>query len=79
MDYREDGFQNLISSRYEAMLATIELFNQKYGSIVNYMKTQLKFEDSDLLKIYENLVYVSEINKPEPNPMFNLVEFAPKL
>ncbi|CAG86938.1 DEHA2D07678p [Debaryomyces hansenii CBS767] len=75
----EDGFQNLISSRYEAMLATIELFNQKYGSIVNYMKTQLKFEDSDLLKIYENLVYVSEINKPEPNPMFNLVEFAPKL
>ena len=62
------------------MLATIELFNQKYGGIINYMKTQLNFEDWDsLFTIYENLVYVSEITKPEPDPMFNLVEFAPKL
>lgn len=75
----KDGFANLMSSRYEAMLATIELFNQKYGDIINYMKNFLKFNDADLLKIYENLVYVSELDKPELDPMFNLVEFAPKL
>lgn len=76
----EDGFANLISSRYEAMLATIELFNSKYGGIINYMKKYLGFDDDgDLLKIYENLVYVSELNKPEADPMFNLVEFSPKL
>ena len=27
----EDGFRNLVSSRYEAMLATIGLFHEKYG------------------------------------------------
>ncbi|KAK6464545.1 protein-tyrosine phosphatase-like protein [Scheffersomyces coipomensis] len=52
----EDGFYNLISSRYEAMLATIELFNDKYGSIINYLKEELGFSQEDIIKIYENLV-----------------------
>lgn len=54
----EDGFQNLISSRYEAMLATIEAFNEKFGGILNYMKDILEFSDSDILKMYNNLVAV---------------------
>ena len=29
----EDGFRNLVSSRYEAMLATIGLFHEKYGGL----------------------------------------------
>lgn len=53
----EDGFNNLISLRYEAMLSTIELFNSKYGGIVNYMKNYLGFSDEDLTKIYSVLVH----------------------
>ncbi|EER33855.1 conserved hypothetical protein [Candida tropicalis MYA-3404] len=58
----EDGFNNLISSRYEAMLATIALFHQKYGNIVNYLKDKLGFSSSDIIKIYENLVIVDPQN-----------------
>lgn len=50
-----DGFNNLISSRYEAMLSTIELFESKYGGIVNYMTQYLKFSHEDILKIYDNV------------------------
>ncbi|CUM66157.1 uncharacterized protein PRCAT00003815001 [Priceomyces carsonii] len=54
----KDGFENLISSRYEAMLAAIELFNDKYGGIINYMKEQLHFSIEDIKKINSNLVIV---------------------
>ncbi|CAH2351560.1 hypothetical protein CLIB1423_04S00782 [[Candida] railenensis] len=54
----EDGFNNLISSRYEAMLSTIELLETKYGGIIGYMKEWLKFTDDDLVKIYKNLVHI---------------------
>lgn len=52
----KDGLQNLLSSRYEAMLATIELLDEKYGGVVQYMQEYLKFTESDLQKIYHNLV-----------------------
>ncbi|RLV95154.1 hypothetical protein JA1_001227 [Spathaspora sp. JA1] len=58
----EDGFENLISSRYEAMLATIGLFLKKYGNITNYMKLKLGFSQADIMKIYENLVVVDPQN-----------------
>ncbi|EGW32086.1 uncharacterized protein SPAPADRAFT_61167 [Spathaspora passalidarum NRRL Y-27907] len=58
----EDGFENLISSRYEAMLATVGLFMKKYGSITNYMKNKLHFSQEDIIKIYENLVVVDPQN-----------------
>ncbi|KAK6202785.1 protein-tyrosine phosphatase-like protein [Scheffersomyces amazonensis] len=58
----EDGFNNLISSRYEAMLATIELFNDKYGGIINYMKDELQFSEQDIIKIYENLIIVDHLS-----------------
>lgn len=51
-----DGFNNLISSRYEAMLATIELFNDKYGDVLGYVKNELGFSDDDIVKIHNNLV-----------------------
>ncbi|ODV80843.1 alpha/beta-hydrolase [Suhomyces tanzawaensis NRRL Y-17324] len=56
----EEGFKNLISSRYEAMLSTIEMFNNKYGGIVDYLKSELKFTEEDIYKIYQNLVIVDE-------------------
>ncbi|KAI5956417.1 hypothetical protein KGF54_000892 [Candida jiufengensis] len=52
----EDGFKNLISSRYEAMLATIQLFNELYGNIVNYMEDILGFSKQEIKQIYENIV-----------------------
>ncbi|CAI5759765.1 unnamed protein product [Candida verbasci] len=51
-----DGFENLVSSRYEAMLATIELFLKKYDNIINYFKNKLGFSQEDILKIYENII-----------------------
>lgn len=54
----EDGFQNLISSRYEAMLATIEAFNDKFGDVVSYLNKHLGFSNEDILKIYTNLVTI---------------------
>ncbi|PVH16490.1 uncharacterized protein CXQ87_004783 [Candidozyma duobushaemuli] len=53
----KDGLQNLLSSRYEAMLATIDLLDEKYGGVVNYMQEYLKFTESDLQKIFYNLVF----------------------
>lgn len=56
-----DGFQNLISSRYEAMLATIELFNEKYGNIIEYLKNQLGFSEDDIKVIYNRLIVSDEL------------------
>ncbi|EGV60373.1 hypothetical protein PSN45_001865 [Yamadazyma tenuis] len=57
----KDGFENLISSRYEAMLSTIEMFNQKFGGIVAYLKKAMGFTDDDILKVYENLMVVNTL------------------
>lgn len=54
----EEGFNNLISSRYEAMLATIALFNDTYGNIVRYMNEKLGFNHDEIRQIYENIVLV---------------------
>ena len=51
----EDGFRNLVSSRYEAMLATIGLFHENMG-IIPYLKDKLGFTSDDILKIYQNIV-----------------------
>ncbi|KAG7663559.1 uncharacterized protein J8A68_002945 [[Candida] subhashii] len=58
----EHGFENLVSSRYEAMLETINVFHEKYGNIVNYMKDKLGFSQQDIIKIYEHLVVVDPQN-----------------
>lgn len=54
--FEVDGFNNLISSRYESMLATIELLNHKYGGIVQYLKEYMNLTEKDILQIYDNLV-----------------------
>jgi len=54
----EQGFDNLISSRYEAMLATIALFHDTYGNIVRYMNEKLGFNHDEIRQIYENIVVV---------------------
>lgn len=58
----EDGFRNLVSSRYEAMLATIGLFHEKYGGIIPYLKDKLGFTSDDILKIYQNIVVADPQN-----------------
>ncbi|KAI5964291.1 uncharacterized protein KGF55_002233 [Candida pseudojiufengensis] len=52
----EQGFQNLVSSRYEAMLATIQLFNELYGNIVKYMETILGFSLHEIEQIYNRII-----------------------
>ncbi|KAM9938271.1 hypothetical protein OXX80_002220 [Metschnikowia pulcherrima] len=51
-----DGFNNLISSRMEAMLATMDLLDSKYGGILNYMQEYLKFDQKDVEIIFANIV-----------------------
>lgn len=63
----EDGLKNLLSSRYEAMLATLDLLDTKYGGIVEYMKVNLGFTDSELRKIFDNLV-VGNLELPSNSP-----------
>lgn len=58
----KDGFENLVSSRSEAMLATIELLDRKYGGILHYMLKHLKFTDSDIKQIFSNLICVVDMN-----------------
>ncbi|CAK9441753.1 uncharacterized protein LODBEIA_P56210 [Lodderomyces beijingensis] len=58
----DDGFNNLISSRYEAMLATISLFHEKYGNIVKYMNENLGFSHDEIRQIYENIVVLDPNN-----------------
>lgn len=56
--FEKDGFDNLISSRSEAMLATLELLDTSYGGIVNYMLKYLSFSDAEIEQIFKNLVCV---------------------
>jgi rhodanese-related sulfurtransferase len=58
----DDGFDNLISSKYEAMLATYEAFHNKYGGIVQYLKVHLGFTDKDIKAIYDRLVVLDPQN-----------------
>ncbi|OBA23467.1 hypothetical protein METBIDRAFT_85689 [Metschnikowia bicuspidata var. bicuspidata NRRL YB-4993] len=51
-----DGFNNLISSRAEAMLATIELLDTEYGGVLGYMEKHLKFSKEDIEAIFCNIM-----------------------
>lgn len=55
-DYKLDqqGFDNVLSSRYEAMIATLDMVDEKYGGVVTYMKDKLGFNEKDLEKIYDH-------------------------
>lgn len=57
----DDGFDNLISSRYEAILDTMAHLDAKFGGIVEYMRIKLKFSDHDIKKIYNNLVCTNKV------------------
>lgn len=60
----KDGFKNLISSRPEAALATLELLEVKYNGVVAYMKEYLGFSEKDIETIFRNIVTSIEV----PNP-----------
>ena len=74
----EDGFKNLISSRFEAILSTIELFETKYGGIINYMKEYLKFSDEEVVTIYHNIVKLNNDGGFEDYSFVNWSHRAPK-
>ena len=67
----EDGFENLISSRGDAMLATVDMFNEKYGGIIQFMKDELKYSQADITKIFDNLIIVDENGGFETNSTLN--------
>lgn len=53
--FEKDGFETIISSRSEAMLATIDMFNREFGGIIAYMK-KMGFSERDIVQIRSNLV-----------------------
>lgn len=57
----KDGFENLISSKYEAMLLTLDLLNNNYGGVINYFTEYMKFNQDDILQIYNNVVMADKI------------------
>ncbi|CAH2448337.1 hypothetical protein PP7435_CHR2-0784 [Komagataella phaffii CBS 7435] len=59
-DLENDGFENLVSSRYEAMLDTIEIVNKEFGGIQNYMEEHLGFTPDDIKVIKRNLTSTSD-------------------
>lgn len=59
----EEMFENLISSRYESMISTIELFNHKFGGIEQYCKSKLGLTQEDIDTIRRNL-----LTKSSPYP-----------
>lgn len=67
----EDGFKNLISSRPEAALATLELLEIKYKGIVNYMQQYLGFSREDIETIFNNVVCkgVADIHSFQTSPV----------
>lgn len=69
----KEGFENLISSRYEAMLDTIEMFNEKYGGIYVYMNQNLSFSDSSIKAIYQKLLQIKDVEDTEDNPIMNIL------
>lgn len=52
----KDGFDNLVSSRCETMLATLSIIDRKFGGIENYLKTYVGLTEDDLKTIYFSLI-----------------------
>lgn len=48
-------FENMISSKYETMISTIQMFNLKFGGIEQYCKEKLRLTQQDLDTIRKNL------------------------
>lgn len=55
----EQGFANLVSSYADAMLATLELLDTKYGGILSYMENNLKFSMDEIKLIFTVIVVPS--------------------
>lgn len=56
-DIENEGFANLVSSKYDTMLMTINRFNAKYGSVYQYMISVLGFTEQEVKLIKQALVY----------------------
>lgn len=59
-DMNPRGLNNLLSSRYETMLATIGLLNRKYGGVHHFLENAVGLTRCDMQTIRENLLYDGE-------------------
>lgn len=54
------GWENLLSSRYENMLDTMDLLDKKFGGVMHYLENVVGVPREDLLAIKENLLYYGD-------------------
>lgn len=50
-----EGVENMVSSKKENMLATIEMIHQRFGGAENYMSTHCKLSDAEIKRIRKNV------------------------
>ncbi|QPG72893.1 hypothetical protein FOA43_000196 [Brettanomyces nanus] len=53
---QKDGFDNLLSARYEVMMETILHLDQEYGSVDAYLENQVGLDHDDLAEIKMSLL-----------------------
>lgn len=61
--YEETGFNNLVTSRADDLLMIIDNFIDNNGGIIKFMKENIGLTESDLEKIYNNLVQYKDITR----------------
>ncbi|VEU23835.1 DEKNAAC104826 [Brettanomyces naardenensis] len=52
----KDGFDNLLSSRYEVMMETIRYVEEEYDAVETYLENQVGLSHQDLVEIKKNLL-----------------------
>ncbi|GAB0135154.1 hypothetical protein EsDP_00003501 [Epichloe bromicola] len=52
----EEGALRMLSSRPESMLATLEVINEEYGSVEDYVLNQCKLTPHEMVQIRENFI-----------------------
>lgn len=55
------GWANLLSSRYEVMVDTINMFEKKYGGARHFLKNVVGLKEEDLERIRSNLLYDGDL------------------
>lgn len=55
-----DGWKNLLSSRYETMIETMNMLDAKYGGVHHYLTNVVGLSEDDLEKIKSSLIYEGE-------------------
>ncbi|KAK0844258.1 hypothetical protein LTR02_003196 [Friedmanniomyces endolithicus] len=51
-----EGVENMVSSKRENMLATLEMIRKEYGSAGEYMKKQCRLSDAEVQRVRKNIM-----------------------